>query len=175
MFKIAVFGGGCFWCTEAVFGALRGVKTVVPGYAGGLKPNPSYESVCGGNTGHAEVVRVEYDPSVISYDQLVEAFFGMHDPTTLNRQGNDMGTQYRSVIMYGSEDEKKISDEFIAAHQADVAPDKIVTEVVPLETFYEAEDYHHHYFKKNLDKAYCQLVISPKLAKFKKHLATLLE
>lgn len=171
----AVFGGGCFWCTEAAFGMVRGVLNVVPGYAGGAMPNPTYERVCGGDTGHAEVVRVEYDPAVIKYSDLVEAFFGMHDPTTLNKQGNDVGTQYRSVIMYSSNEEKKIANDFIAAHRADVAPDTIVTQVVPLEKFYEAEAYHHNYFKNNPDKAYCQLVISPKLVKFKKHLATLLK
>lgn len=157
----AVFGGGCFWCTEAVFDMLRGVKSVVPGYAGGKTVKPSYEAVCTGETGHAEVIKVDFDPSVISYDDLLTVFFAAHDPTTRNRQGNDVGTQYRSIILYADETQRKAAAAFITKLNADGK--KVVTDLVPLETFYEAESTHHRYFEKNPDKAYCQLVINPKL------------
>ena len=165
--EVAVFGGGCFWCTEAVFESLRGVKKVMPGYAGGTKPDPSYEEVCGGDTGHAEVIKIEFDPSVISYDDLLTVFFAAHDPTSLNRQGNDVGTQYRSIILTMSDEQAQKAKAFIAKLNED--GEKVVTEIVPLkDNFFEAEAYHHHYFLNNPDKAYCQLIINPKLKKIRK-------
>jgi peptide-methionine (S)-S-oxide reductase len=169
----AIFGGGCFWCTEAVLEMVRGVTSVMPGYAGGNTPNPTYEQVCTGDTGHAEVLRVEYDPSQVSYNDLLTVFFAMHDPTSLNRQGNDVGTQYRSIILYADEAQKQAAEEFIKRLNEDGK--KVVTEVVPLETFYEAEAYHHHYFINHPEKAYCQLVINPKLEKIKEHYKQLLK
>lgn len=166
MTETAIFGGGCFWCTEAVFESLRGVTSVMPGYAGGSTQHPTYEEVCTGETGHAEVIRVEFDPSIISYQDLLTVFFAAHDPTTLNRQGNDVGTQYRSIILYTNDRQKQDAEAFIAKLDEDGA--NVVTEVVPLGTFYEAEPYHHHYFLNNPDKAYCQLVINPKLGKVRK-------
>lgn len=165
MTKKAVFGGGCFWCTEAIFPQLKGVKKVTPGYAGGETENPNYESVCSGNTGHAEVIEIEFDPNIISYKELLEIFFNTHDPTTLNRQGNDAGTQYRSIILYSSEKQKREAEDLISK----IGPEfknPIVTEVKKLDKFYPAEEYHREYFKKNPDKAYCQFVISPKVKKF---------
>jgi len=164
--EMAVFGGGCFWCTEAVFESLRGVTRVTPGYAGGSMSEPTYEDVSTGETGHAEVSKVEFDTAVISYDDLLTVFFAMHDPTTLNRQGNDVGTQYRSIILFTSVDQQRKVEAFIA--KLDEDGKKVVTEVVPLKTFYEAEAYHHHYFKNNPDRAYCQLIINPKLEKVRK-------
>ena len=172
--EIAVFGGGCFWCTEASFQDLKGVARAVPGYAGGSVPSPSYQQVCTGMTGHAEVVQVEFDPSVISYETLLKVFFTVHDPTQLNRQGNDVGTQYRSVIYTTSEEQKQAAEAFIA----EINPEfdgGIVTEVAPLDTFYEAEDYHHDYFKKNPNAGYCAVIISPKVAKLRKQFADLLK
>lgn len=172
--KIAVFGGGCFWCTEAVFKNLKGVKLVLPGYAGGEEENPTYKKVCSGNTGHAEVIKIEYDPNKISYYNLLTVFFVVHDPTTLNRQGNDIGTQYRSIILYIDEDQKSEAEAFIAKlNQVDGS--RVVTELKPLEKFYEAEDYHHNYFEKNPDKAYCQIVINPKLEKLQKEFSELID
>lgn len=162
----AVFGGGCFWCTEAVFEQLKGVISVMPGYAGGISPNPTYESVCAGTTGHAEVLRVEFDPSAISYEDLLTVFFASHDPTTLNRQGNDVGTQYRSIILTTSDEQRQAAEAFIK--KLDEDGPKVVTEVKPLETFHEAEAYHHHYFQTHPEQAYCQLIINPKLEKVKK-------
>ncbi len=173
MTETAIFGGGCFWCTEAVFESLRGVKKVRPGYAGGSRPNPSYEDVCTGETGHAEVIKIEFDPSVISYDDLLTVFFAAHDPTTLNRQGNDVGTQYRSIILTTTEAQRDAAEAFIAKLNED--GQKVVTEVKPLETYYEAEAYHHHYFKQHPEKAYCQLVINPKLEKVRKRFAELMQ
>jgi peptide-methionine (S)-S-oxide reductase len=161
---IAVFGGGCFWCTEAVFDMLRGVVSVKPGYAGGNVANPTYQQVCAGTTGHAEVVRVEYDPTQISYRDLLKVFFATHDPTSLNRQGADVGSQYRSIILYTSEEQKHEAQEFIHS-LAGSYPQPIVTEVVPLNAFYEAEDYHHEYFRHQPDAPYCQYVIRPKVEK----------
>ena len=165
--ELATFGGGCFWCTEAIFERFKGVKAVVSGYAGGSKPNPSYEEVCTGGTGHAEVIQVQYDPSVITYPQLLDIFWEAHDPTTLNSQGADRGTQYRSVILYHNEEQKKqaeASKKLAAAHF-----DKpIVTEIVPLTKFYPAEAYHQDYFRKNPHVPYCSYVISPKLQKLEK-------
>lgn len=174
--QIAVFGGGCFWCTEAVFQKLRGVKSVTPGYAGGLVENPTYEQVSNGDTGHAEVIKFEYDPDKISYRDLLEVFFATHDPTTLNRQGNDVGTQYRSVIFYANEEQKleasKIVQELTAEH---AYSQSIVTAIEPLTKFYEAEDYHKNYYERNQGQPYCQVVINPKIKKFKEKFASLIE
>ncbi len=163
--ETAVLGEGCFWCTEAIFNELKGVHSVLPGYAGGTMPNPTYEQVSDGNTGHAEVSKIEFDPSQISYRDLLTVFFATHDPTTPNRQGNDVGPQYRSIILYTSEVQKQEAEAFIA--RLNESGSRVVTEVKPLETFYEAEDYHHRYFEKNPSQPYCQLVISPKLEKLK--------
>lgn len=172
--QIAIFGGGCFWCTEAVFEQLKGVTSVMPGYAGGQTPNPTYEHICAGDTGHAEVLRIEYDPAVISFKDLLTVFFAAHNPTTLNRQGNDVGTQYRSIILYTSNEQKQEAETFIQTLNGDGATGKVVTEVVPLETFYEAEAYHHHYFQNHPDQAYCQFVINPKLEKVKERFGQLM-
>jgi len=163
-----VFGGGCFWCTEAIFSELRGVVSVVPGYAGGHKISPSYEDICTGSTGHAEVVKVEYDPGMISLGDLLKVFFALHDPTTKNRQGNDVGDQYRSVIFYMSAEQKKQTDDFIDALKASREfKSPIVTEVKPFSNFYEAEDYHKNYYALNSEKPYCRVIISPKLLKLR--------
>jgi len=168
--EVATFGSGCFWCTEAVFSELNGVISVVLGYAGGKVPNPTYEEVCTDTTGHAEVARVTFDPTVISYRDLLEVFFSTHDPTTLNRQGADVGTQYRSVIFYGDQEQKMQADAIIRELTADrTFKDPMVTEVVPMGAFYPAEDYHREYYKRNPSKPYCQVVIAPKLAKFRAH------
>ena len=159
------FGGGCFWCIEAVFQRLKGVNKVVSGYAGGTVPNPTYKQVCTGNTGHAEVVQLEYDPSQVSFEKLMEVFWAAHDPTTLNRQGHDEGTQYRSIVLYENEQQKTAAEKSKAEAQKDFK-DPIVTEIVPLKDFYTAEDYHQNYFNENGDKnPYCQVVIRPKLQK----------
>ncbi len=174
--EIAVFGGGCFWCTEAVFKMLRGVATVLPGYAGGSMENPSYEKVSGGNTGHAECVKLEFDPREISYKDLLTVFFGSHDPTTLNRQGNDIGTQYRSAIFYTTEDQKTTALDFIKdLNQSNEDGKTIVTEVVPLDKFFVAENYHKDYYERNKDAAYCEIIINPKLEKVQKKFANLLK
>ena len=168
--EVAVFGSGCFWCSEAVFSELQGVLGVTPGYAGGSKPNPSYEEVCSDTTGHAEVARVTFDPAAISYRELLEVFFSTHDPTTLNRQGADVGTQYRSVIFYADERQRSETDAMIRELSSEgVFRNPIVTEVAPLGAFYPAEDYHREYFARNPSKPYCQAVIAPKLAKFRTH------
>lgn len=172
--EIAVFGGGCFWCTEAVFGELKGVISVMPGYAGGRKENPTYEEVCGGTTGHAEVIKIVYEPAQISFADLLTVFFATHDPTTRNRQGNDVGTQYRSIILYANEKQRKEAEEFIEKlNQADEKP--IITELKPLENFYEAEEYHREYYFKNREQPYCQVVINPKLEKLKERFEELLK
>lgn len=171
--EVAVFGGGCFWCTEAVFESLKGVTNVLPGYSGGEKPNPTYEEVCGGDTGHAEVTRVEFDPASINYKDLLTVFFAAHDPTTLNRQGNDIGTQYRSVIFYTNENQKKSAEEFIEGLKDDGL--KVVTELEPLKDFYVAEDYHKKYYESHKDQPYCQVVINPKLEKIQKQFSQLLK
>ena len=160
-----VFGGGCFWCTEAVFRELKGVVSVMPGYAGGQTLNPTYESVCSGNTGHAEVSEVQYDSANLSLDDLLTVFFATHDPTTLNRQGNDMGTQYRSIILYTTPGQKDLAEAFISKLNEDGL--KVVTELKPLDKFYPAEEYHRNYFEKNPDQAYCRVVINPKINKLK--------
>ena len=170
--ETAVFGGGCFWCLEAVFQRLPGVKSVESGYAGGRVENPSYKQVCTGNTGHAEVVRVSFDPGQISYRDLLDVFFAIHDPTTLNRQGNDVGTQYRSVIFYNSDEQRREAEKMIAeltAAREFSAP--IVTVVEPAGTFYVAEDYHQNYFNENTEQPYCRFIIAPKLEKFRKAFA----
>jgi peptide-methionine (S)-S-oxide reductase len=162
----AVFAGGCFWCTEALLKSLKGVVAIMPGYTGGQVENPTYLQVCDGNTGHAEAVQIDFDPSVITYGELLSVFFNTHDPTTLNRQGNDVGTQYRSAIFYTSEEQKKEAEALIKELNDSKAYDKpVVTEVVPLTTFYPAETYHQDYYAKNQDKGYCQLIIAPKLEK----------
>ena len=167
--ETAVFGGGCFWCLDAQFKLVPGVKSVVSGYAGGTTKNPSYEEVCSETTGHAEVIKVEFDPSVVSYENLLRKFFHAHDPTTLNRQGPDVGTSYRSIILYKDENQKAIAEKVKAEAQKDW-PDPIVTEIVPLTAFYEAEDYHQDYFAKNPEQGYCRLVVAPKVKKFEKML-----
>ncbi len=167
--QTAVLGGGCFWCLEAVFQRLAGVTSVASGYMGGKRPNPSYQQVCSGATGHAEVVRVTFDPGKLSYRELLEVFFTIHDPTTLNRQGNDVGTQYRSVIFYESDDQRRDAEKMIAdLNAAGVWKDPIVTAVEPASTFYVAEDYHQNYYQSNSSQPYCQFVIAPKLKKFEK-------
>jgi peptide-methionine (S)-S-oxide reductase len=164
--EVATLGGGCFWCLEAVYDELRGVTDVVSGYAGGRRPNPSYEQVCTGATGHAEVVQVTFDPQQISFRDLLHVFFTIHDPTTLNRQGNDVGTQYRSVIFYHSPEQLAAANEVIAELQADkVWENPIVTQLEPAPTFYAAEDYHQEYFAKNPFQPYCRVVVAPKVAK----------
>jgi peptide-methionine (S)-S-oxide reductase len=167
---VAIFGSGCFWCSEAVFSELKGVLKVEPGYAGGHVPNPTYEDVCTDTTGHAEVARVTFDPSEISYRELLEVLFSTHDPTTLNRQGADEGAQYRSVILYANEGQKKEAEDIIGELTREkVFRSPIVTEVVPLKAFYPAEDYHREYYRRNPAQPYCRAVIAPKLAKFRAH------
>ena len=161
--------GGCFWCLEAVFDELTGVEDVVSGYMGGPVANPSYEAVCGGATGHAEVVQLKFDPAVISYREILEVFFAIHDPTTLNRQGNDAGTQYRSAIFWHTPEQHKIAADVIAAIDGKVWDNPIVTHLVPAETFYPAEEYHQEFFKRNPHQGYCMAVVSPKLSKFRKN------
>ncbi len=168
--EFAVVGGGCFWCTEAQYEMLKGVKAVVSGYANGTKANPTYKEVCNGDTGHNEVIQIEFDPAVITYKEIVDFFWIAHDPTTLNRQGNDVGDQYRSGIYYTSDEQKKTAEESMKAAQKDW-PHPIVTEIVPLKKFYPAEDYHQDYFATNPNQGYCNAVISPKVAKFRAKLA----
>ena len=165
----AVFGGGCFWCLDAQFKLVDGVKSVLSGYAGGTTPNPTYEQVCSETTGHAEVIKVEFDPTKISYEDLLRKFFHAHDPTTLNRQGPDVGTSYRSIILYRDENQESIAKKVKAEAQKEW-PDPIVTEIAPLKAFYKAEDYHQDYFAKNPTQGYCVLVIAPKVRKFEKEL-----
>jgi peptide-methionine (S)-S-oxide reductase len=170
--EIATLGGGCFWCLEAVFDNLQGVESVESGYTGGKTASPTYQQVCNGNTGHAEVVRVTFDPDMVSYREILEVFFTIHDPTTLNRQGNDVGTQYRSAIFYHSPEQKAIAEQLIAELNGQKAFGvAIVTEVVPVQTFYVAEDYHQEYFANNENQPYCQFVVAPKVAKFRKKFA----
>ena len=171
MTELATLAGGCFWCLDAVYRDLRGVEQVVSGYMGGQTANPSYELVCTGTSGHAEVVQITFDPDVISYRELLEVFFTIHDPTTLNRQGADSGTQYRSAIFYHSQEQKATAEEVIAAVQP-LWGNPIVTEVAPTDTFYPGEDYHQDYFNNNPNQPYCQAVIEPKVAKAR---ATFLE
>src|SRR5690348_11680102 len=168
-FDTATLAGGCFWCTEAVFNRLKGVTSVVPGYAASKVANPSYEAVCSGRTGAAEAIQITYDPSVISYDKLLDIFWHLHDPTTLNRQGHDIGTQYRSAIFYHSPEQKAAAEALIRElTQARRWPNPIVTEVAPFTVFYKAEPYHQEYFAHNPYVPYCQAVVGPKVAKFRK-------
>jgi peptide-methionine (S)-S-oxide reductase len=166
--EVATLGGGCFWCTEAVFRELRGVKRVESGYSGGTVPNPTYRQVCTGNTGHAEVTQITFDPDVVSFKEILQVFFTVHDPTTLNRQGADVGTQYRSAIFYNDAQQKAIAEQVISEITKSGLWDRsIVTQVTPFEAFYKAEDYHQEYFKNNAGQPYCQLVIAPKVAKLR--------
>lgn len=165
----ATLGGGCFWCTEAVYKELRGVAGIKPGYSGGEIKNPSYKEVCTGRTGHAEVVQITFDPAEVSFSEILEVFFMTHDPTTLNRQGNDVGTQYRSAIFYHTEAQKQTAEKVIELfNQEKVYDDPIVTEVTAFKNFYEAEDYHFNYFERNKNQPYCQYVVAPKVEKFRK-------
>ncbi|MBV8665228.1 MAG: peptide-methionine (S)-S-oxide reductase MsrA [Burkholderiaceae bacterium] len=168
--EVATLGGGCFWCLEAVYQQLKGVQAVESGYAGGHVRNPSYGQVCDGNTGHAEVVRVNYDPAVIDFRGVLEVFFTVHDPTTLNRQGNDVGTQYRSVIFYHSHEQHEVAKQVIA-EMANVWDAPIVTELSPAGEYYKAEDYHQNYFRQNPLQGYCAFVVAPKVAKFRETFA----
>jgi peptide-methionine (S)-S-oxide reductase len=175
MLEKAIFGGGCFWCTEAVFKMLKGVKKVLPGYSGGQAEEATYEMVSSGLTQHAEVTYIEYDAEEISYRDLLTVFFASHDPSTLNRQGNDVGPQYRSIIFYTTQEQKREAEEFIeeinSSHRGGAS---VVTELVPFENFYPAENYHQDYFSKNPQQAYCQIIINPKLEKVQKEFARLL-
>ena len=167
--EIATLGGGCFWCLEAVFDLMNGVNKVVSGYAGGTVPNPTYQQVCTGTTGHAEVVQVSFDPEIVTFRDILDGFFASHDPTTLNRQGPDVGSQYRSIILYQNPEQKAEAIERIRElNQEGIWSKPIVTEVVPLEVFYPAEDYHQGYFRNNPGQGYCQAVVAPKVAKFRK-------
>lgn len=166
--RVATFGAGCFWCTEAVFERLEGVEKVVSGYSGGSVKNPSYREVTSGRTGHAEVCQIHFDPNIISYEELLDVFWHTHDPTTLNRQGNDVGTQYRSVIFYHSEQQKRLAEESMASMDASgTFADPIVTEITEFCNFYEAEDYHQDYFRNNPNQPYCTFIVKPKLEKFR--------
>ncbi|MCI0709833.1 MAG: peptide-methionine (S)-S-oxide reductase MsrA [Chloroflexi bacterium] len=167
--EVATLGGGCFWCLEAVYDELRGVTDVVSGYAGGHVNNPSYKQVTTGRTGHAEVVQITFDPAIVSFKEILEVFFTIHDPTTLDRQGNDVGPQYRSAIFYHSDEQKRIAEETIREiEEADIWDNPIVTDVTPFDKFYEAEDYHQEYFARNPEQGYCRVIIAPKVAKFRK-------
>jgi peptide-methionine (S)-S-oxide reductase len=167
--EVATLGGGCFWCLEAVYDELRGVESVESGYSGGSVPNPTYRQVVTGTTGHAEVVQVTFDPEAVSFREILEVFFTIHDPTTLNRQGADVGPQYRSAIFYHDEEQRRVAEELISELEAEGVWDHpIVTEVTPFERFYIAEDYHQKYYRNNAYQPYCQVVITPKVAKFRK-------
>ncbi|WP_322820931.1 peptide-methionine (S)-S-oxide reductase MsrA [Chloroflexus sp.] len=167
--ETATLAGGCFWCLEAVYDQVSGVKDVVSGYTGGHVPNPTYRRVCDGNTGHAEAVQIQFDPEQISYRELLEIFFSIHDPTTLNRQGADVGTQYRSAIFYHSEEQRQTAEQLVRElTEQKVFRDPIVTQIVPATTFYPAEDYHQEYFARNPYQPYCQFVVAPKVVKFQK-------
>jgi peptide-methionine (S)-S-oxide reductase len=168
----ATFGGGCFWCIEAAFEELAGIESVTSGYAGGHTEDPIYREVCSGNTGHAEVVQIEYDPSVVSYEELLEVFFTVHDPTQLDRQGPDVGTQYRSIILYHDEEERELAESYVEALDEEGGyDDEVVTEIEPLDTFYRAEEKHQNYFEKNPDDAYCSMHAQPKVEKVREKFA----
>jgi len=169
MLETVTLAGGCFWCTEAIFKRLKGVTAVIPGYSGGKKPNPSYEEVCSGTTGHAEVIQIEFDPTIISYDKILDVFWHLHNPTTPNQQGNDIGTQYRSAIFYHSENQKQIADKSKEElEKSGKYKDKIVTTIEPFSNFYKAENYHQNYYDKNKSAPYCQVIIDPKIQKLMK-------
>ena len=171
--QVATLGGGCFWCIESAFNSVDGVVKALSGYAGGNAPSPTYEAVCSGNTGHAEVVQVTFDADKISYREVLEIFFALHDPTQVNRQGNDVGTQYRSAIFYHDEAQKSAAETIIAEiEKEEIWPDPVVTEVTTLNNYHEAEAYHQDYFKNNPQNQYCSMVVAPKLAKFKKTFAS---
>ena len=171
--EVAIFGGGCFWCTEAGVEQRAGVVTIMPGYAGGKTENPTYEQVCSGSTGHAEVIKVEFDRVQTSYDDLLTVFFATHDPTTRNRQGNDVGTQYRSIILYANEDQKRAAEKFIRT--LNESGKRVVTELEAWQEFYPAEEYHRRYYQNNASAPYCQILINPKLAKLKDRFDQLLK
>ena len=174
--EIVTLGGGCFWCIEAIYKELKGVIDVVSGYSGGKVKKPTYEQVCSGTTGHAEVIQITFNPEIITFKKILEIFFSTHDPTTLNRQGNDVGTQYRSIILYHTEKQKEESLEFIKQiNESKSLSRKIVTEVVPFKEFYKAEEYHQNYFKLNTTQAYCKVIIEPKVNKFKKNYGDILK
>lgn len=172
----ATLGGGCFWCIESAFNKVKGIESAFSGYAGGHTENPTYKAVCSGDTGHAEVVRVNFDSDIISFRDVLEIFFALHDPSQLNRQGNDVGTQYRSAIFYHNDEQQRIAQDIIAEMTKDeMWPEPIVTEVAPLSQYYEAESYHQDYFNNNPQNQYCAMVVGPKLAKFKKNFASRLK
>ena len=171
----AYFGGGCFWCLEAVFQRLKGVHSVESGYAGGKVKNPTYREVCSGLTGHAEIIKLDFDPSIISFKDLLYVFFGTHNPTTLNRQGNDVGTQYRSVIFYTDENQKVEAESFVANEAQQMWSDHIVTEILPLPDYYPAEDYHQNYYNDNPNQGYCNFIIRPKIEKLEASYQNLLK
>jgi peptide-methionine (S)-S-oxide reductase len=174
--EIATLAGGCFWCLEAVYDQLAGVHSVESGYMGGQSPNPTYEAVCMGRTGHAEVVQLRFDPAVVTFREILEVFFAIHDPTTLNRQGNDVGTQYRSAIFYHSPEQKAVAESVLASlAQEQVFPKPLVTELSPAAQFYAAEEYHQEYFARNPSQPYCSYVVGPKLAKFRKQFVSKLK
>jgi peptide-methionine (S)-S-oxide reductase len=172
--EIAILGGGCFWCLEAVYAEMSGVTSVESGYMGGTAPNPTYREVCSGQTGHVEVARIEFDPEVISFRRVLDVFFAIHDPTSRDRQGNDIGSQYRSVIFYGDDQQRTIAEETIRELEAEgIWPAAIVTEVRPASVFYKAEDYHQEYFRNNPNQPYCAFVVAPKVRKFREKFADL--
>ena len=174
--EIATFAGGCFWCTEAIFLEIKGVKKVVSGYIGGMTLNPTYKEICTGTTGHAEAIQITFDPSEVAYEDLLEVFFGTHDPTTLNRQGADVGTQYRSAIFYHSEEQMKKAQDYMALIAKEKLYDReIVTKVTPATKFYVAEDYHQNYYNQNAYQGYCQMVIAPKLEKLRQYYSSKLK
>lgn len=174
--SLATIGGGCFWCTEAVFQDLKGVQSVISGYSGGRRPNPSYEQICTGVSGHAEVIQIAFDDEVISFESLLKIFFATHDPTTLNQQGADKGTQYRSVIFYHDDEQKEIAEKVKKDFETEgIFENPIFTEIVPLSIFYPAEDYHQNYYKNNPEQAYCQFVVAPKVAQFRQYFGELIE
>ncbi|OQA03351.1 MAG: Peptide methionine sulfoxide reductase MsrA [bacterium ADurb.Bin400] len=174
--EVAVFGGGCFWCVEAIFQNLRGVTSVTPGYAGGFTENPTYAQVSTGETGHAEVARIEFDPGAIFYEDLLEVFFELHNPTTKNRQGADIGSQYRSIVLYTNEDQREKAEKYIHKLERDkIYASPIVTEIKKLDNFYSAENYHQNYYEAHKDAPYCQFIISPKLKKLRQKFAKLVK
>jgi peptide-methionine (S)-S-oxide reductase len=168
-FEVATLGGGCFWCLEAIYNELKGIIKVESGYAGGIVPNPTYNQVCTGKTGHVEVIQITYHPNIITFKEILQIFFTMHDPTTLNRQGNDVGTQYRSIIFYHDENQKQTAEQVInEIIQEKIWNNPIVTQIEPYNLFYKAEDYHQEYYKKNPKQSYCRIIIAPKISKLRK-------